>query len=79
MEKGNRSTQIVRSHEPIIDIVNKDQNSTLDEPDQTNMSTVKEVRVDIERNQNKITVEEPMSAPAQLREVLVPEGDTTIT
>ena len=76
LKQGNRSNQMVRS-EYITDIVNTDKNSSFVDQEQTSMFNVNEVRVDIEWNQNEITIDEPISAPSQLREVLVPEGDTT--
>jgi len=84
MEQGNRSNQIVLSDDgPIIDIVNKDKNSTDDGSEQTNLNgsyilSVKEVRVDIECDRHEITIEKPMSSQCSpLRTIVVPESETT--
>ena len=83
MEQGNRSNQIVRSDEPITDIVNKDKNSTDDESEQTNLNgsyilSVKEVRVNIECDRHEITIEKPMSSQCSpLRTIVVLESETT--
>jgi len=77
LEQENRLTQIVNRNEPMIDIVNKNKNSSYEETEHTKMVSVKEVRVDIECDDHKMAIEETILTPLPLRDVLVSADNTT--